>query len=398
MTFFVEKKLALGPIRFGVSPRQPVWKIESDESFSTGPSGEFIRRRSDGFFFEERARFEQPTLPTAKSISAMPFWSSLKPDGTLRSWGFLALLILGPLFVLLGLAVVARKGAQGWVEVVLGAAMIATPIILTAQRRKQLREQEERESVEREATERRNRELLSAYTSALWHARERRDEAAFAQLAREREALKVPYDIWAPAARRTVLLIGLQELSHRGPGGAREVALIMDRAGNAAGLTPEDAAVAKQQIVEIVEWHLLADDRVGPAQEESFRSMQQAFGASDSKAVEDFRRLRGLTTTNLPRQQCSARLGFKEECFHQTQSDRGLLHVTNKRLILTGKKRVEIPLTQVNDVTVDADDGVISIRTDNPKKPLRLRVDDPIYTAGLIDLASSIDERPKGFA
>ena len=374
MTFFVEKKLALGPIRFGVSPRQPVWKIESDESFSTGPSGEFIRRRSDGFFFEERARFEQPTLPTAKSISAMPFWSSLKPDGTLRSWGFLALLILGPLFVLLGLAVVARKGAQGWVEVVLGAAMIATPIILTAQRRKQLREQEERESVEREATERRNRELLSAYTSALWHARERRDEAAFAQLAREREALKVPYDIWAPAARRTVLLIGLQELSHRGPGGAREVALIMDRAGNAAGLTPEDAAVAKQQIVEIVEWHLLADDRVGPAQEESFRSMQQAFGASDSKAVEDFRRLRGLTTTNLPRQQCSARQGFKEECFHQTQSDRGLLHVTNKRLILTGKKSVEIPITQVYDVTVDADDGVISIRTDNPKKPLRLQI------------------------
>lgn len=398
MTFFVEKKLALGPIRFGVSPRQPVWKIEADESLSTGPSGEFVTHRSDGFFFEERARFDQPTLPTARSISAMPFWLSLKPDGTPRSWGFLALLIFGAIFVPLGLAVVVRKGAQGWVEVFLGAAMIATPIILTAQRRKQLREQEERDRVEREATERRNRELLSAFTSALWHARERRDEAAFAQLAREREALKVRYDIWAPAARRTVLLIGLQELSHRGPSATQEVVRIMDHASSAAGLTPEDAAAAKQQIVEIIEWHLLADDRVGPAQEESLRSMQQAFGASDPKAAEDFRRLRGLTSANLPRQQCSARLSFKEECFHQTQSDRGLLHVTNRRLIVTGKKRVECPLTQVYDVTVDADDGMISIRTDNPKKPLRLRVDDPIYTAGLIDLASSIDERPKGFA
>ena len=126
--------------------------------------------------------------------------------------------------------------------------------------------------------------------------------------------------------------------------------------------------------------------------------MQQAFGASDPKAAEDFRRLRGLNTANLPRRQCSTRLGFKEECFHQTQSDHGLLHITNKRLILEGKKRVECPLTGVFDVTVDADEGVVSIRTENPKKPLRLRVDDPIYTAGLIDLATSIDERPKGFA
>src|SRR5207245_11495930 len=144
MTFFVEKKLALGPIRFGVLPRKPVEKIEVYESLSTGPSGEFLTRRSDGFFFEERARFDQPVLPTAKSISAMPFWSSLKPDGTPRSWGFLALLFFGAILVLLGLAVVARKGPQGWVEVILGAAMIATPIALTAQRRKQIREKEER--------------------------------------------------------------------------------------------------------------------------------------------------------------------------------------------------------------------------------------------------------------
>ena len=44
MTFFVEKTLALGPIRFGVSPRQAADKIDQDDSLSTGASGEFVRQ------------------------------------------------------------------------------------------------------------------------------------------------------------------------------------------------------------------------------------------------------------------------------------------------------------------------------------------------------------------
>src|ERR1700680_4191355 len=159
MTFFVEKNLALGPIRFGVSPRQPPEKIDRDEALSTGASGEFIRRGDEGFFFEERVDVDQPTLPITRSITTTPFLSSLKPDGTPRSYGLLALLGFGAFFLLLGLAVVGRKGPQGWVEVILGLAMIATPMVLTAQRRKQIREQEERDRAEREATERRNREL-----------------------------------------------------------------------------------------------------------------------------------------------------------------------------------------------------------------------------------------------
>src|SRR6266498_3453532 len=101
MTFFVRKRLALGPIRFGVSPRQRVEAIDDDPAFSTGAGGEFMRRGAAGGFF------------------------------------------FGDLFVLLGFSVVARKGPQGWIEVILGLGMIAAPIILTAQERKALREKEE---------------------------------------------------------------------------------------------------------------------------------------------------------------------------------------------------------------------------------------------------------------
>jgi hypothetical protein len=398
MTFFVEKKLALGPIRFGVSPRQLVENIEQNDSLSTGATGEFVPRGAQGFFFEDRTTIDQPILPTTRSITATPFVSSLKPDGTPRSYGFLALLGFGAILFLLGLAVVGRKGPQGWVEVILGAAMIATPIILTAQRRKQIREQEERERAEREATERRNRELLAAYTSALARAREQRDESAFAQLARESAALTLPYEIWGPTARRSVLYIGFQELARRGVNGAADVARSMDRASAAAGLSPVDAAGAKRDLYETVQWHLLADDRLGPSQERQLRALQKALGGADSKAVEQFRRLRGMTTATLPRQQCSMKLDYKEQCIHQTQAVSGLTHVTNRRIVVERKKRTVHPFPSINDVTVEADDSVVRIRTENPKKPLRLRVDDPIYTAGVIDLASSIDERPKGFA
>jgi hypothetical protein len=49
-------------------------------------------------------------------------------------------------------------------------------------------------------------------------------------------------------------------------------------------------------------------------------------------------------------------------------------------------------------VTVNASDNIITLKTDNPKKPLRLKVEEPIYTAAVLDAASQIDERPRGFA
>jgi hypothetical protein len=390
MTFYVEKKLALGSISFGVSTRREAESIDGDPALNTGPSGEFVRRRGEGFFFGGRDRFSTPVVPTTPTISSMPFWSSLKPDGTLRSYGFLALLGFGALLVLLGFAVIARKGPQGWAEVILGGIMIAIPITLTAQTRKKIREQEERERAEREATEKRNRELLAAYTAALERARDQRDEDAFSQLERERASLTLPYEIWGAAARRTILLIGFDELARRGPAEAREV---IDRASRAAGLTPEDQAAVKIDVYRTIVWHLLADDRLGEAQEQRLRSIRQGLGISENvPAIEEFRRLRGLS---LPRQNCSVPLGFQEYCIYQTQSDQGTLHVTNKRFMVEGKKRLEMPIAHV-ELNVNADDNVVTIKTE--KKPLRLRVDEPIYTAAILDLSSQIDERPRGFA
>ena len=388
MTFFVRKRLALGPIRFGVAPRQRVEDIDDDPALSTGPGGEFVRRGAKkGFFFGDTTRFAEPSLPVAKSISSTPFWSSLKPH-----LGFVALMAAGVVFVLLGLAVVARKGPQGWVEIILGIAMIATPIVLTARERQAIREKEERERAEREAVEKRNRELLAAYTAALDRVRRERTPEALAALAREHEALTLPDEIWVPAARRTALLIGFDELAKREPA---EVARLVDDVARAAGLTDDDAKAIKADIYRTVLWHLLADDRLGDAQEARLRTLAEALGhGGDESAAEQFRRLRGITAKTLPQSDAPVPLAFQERAIHNA----GSLVVTNKRLIILGKKQIDIPLPQLNDIDVDVDDNVLTVDNAVTKKPIAVSVEDPIYTAALLELAAGVDQRPKGFA
>ncbi|HEX9407528.1 MAG TPA: hypothetical protein VF975_09440 [Thermoanaerobaculia bacterium] len=396
MTFYVEKKVALGSISFGVSPARSAGAPDDDPSLSTGPAGEFIRRRSEGFFFGGQDRFTGPALPGAPSIASKPFWDSLKGDRSPRAYGFFALMIFGFLFLLLGFAVIGKKGPQGWVEVILGLAMIATPIALTAQERKKIREQEERERAEREAIEKRNRQMLSAYTVALERARTERNEEAFAQLEREREALTLPYELWGPVARRTILLIGFDELSKE----TANFAEIMHRTGKAAGLPAEHETAVKAELFGTLVWHLLADDRLGSAQARQLNVLRDALGIEDHTAavIQQFQRLRGLTPQTLPRARCTTQLGFQEYCIHETATDQGTLHVTNKRVLVESKKRFEMPIAHASDVVANADENTIAMKTDNPKKPLRLRVEQPVYTAAMLDLAALIDERPRGFA
>ncbi len=397
MTFYVEKRLALGPISFGVSSRRDAESIDEHDALSTGASGEFLHRGGEGFFFGGHDRFARPALPSTPSVRTIPFSTSLKEARAL-----LALIPLGFLFTLLGFAVIGRKGPQGWIEVILGLAMIATPIVLTANKRKQIREQEERERAEREATEKRNRELLAAYMAALERARDARNEEAFQQLEREREVLTLPYAIWGPTARRTTLLIGFDELARRGPAASKEVAQLMDRVSRAAGLSPEDQKGVKLDLYRTVVWHLIAADRLGESQSEQLQSIRKGFDIWDrdvpaeSKAFDEFQRLRALTTQTLPRAQCTTPLGFQEYCIFQTPTDQAMLHVTNKRMILEGKKLFDVPIGRVFDVVVNSNDGVITVKTD--KKLVRLRVEEPVYTAAILDLASQIDERPRGFA
>lgn len=402
MTFYIEKPLALGPIRFGVSTRQLLDAIDGDVALSTGAAGEFVRRGKGGSFFGDSARYSEPALPVKPSITQTPFWASLKPDGTPRGYTFLGLIAFGFLFILLGFSVLARKGPQGWVEVILGLICIAIPIVMTAQRRRQIHDEEERQRAEHAAAEARHQELLSWYTKALNHLHIDRSDAALTALRGERQSLDLPYDIYRSAARRVILQIGFDELSSRGVAESGAIASLLRAAGEAAGLTPDDITGAERDLYATVVWHLLADDRVGETQEAELLTLRKGLGIADddvpieSNGIEQFRSLRAVAG-GLPRAQCPVPLAFQEYCIHQAPLDRGMLFITNRRLIVDEKKRTELTLPKVYDVAVEVDDDTIVIKTDQ-KKPLRLRTSNPIFTAGLIDFATGLDERPKGFA
>lgn len=402
MTYYVEKQLAAGAIRFGVSTRRTLDAIGDDPSLSSGPNGEFVRRREDGFFFGDTERVVGPSLPVARSVSQTPFWSSLKPDGTPRGYGFAALMGFGVLLILLGLSVLIRKGPQGWVEVILGLICIAIPIFMTAQKRRQIRAAEERERAEREAAETRNRQLLSWYTKALEHLLIDRGEAGLIALRGERKSLDLAYDIWAPTARRILLQIAFEELARRGVTESAAISKLLSDAGDAAGLSPEDILVVKHNLYATIVWHLLSDDRLGTVQEAEVLTLREGLGLgeddvpAETNAIEQFRSLRAVSG-GMPHAECSIPLAFQEYCIHQAPLDTGMLIITNRRLVAEEHKRTEVALPKVFEVVVDADANSIAIKSDQ-KKPLVLRTSNPIFTSGLIDMAAALDERPKGFA
>jgi hypothetical protein len=401
MTYYVEKQLAFGPIRFGVSTRRALDAIDDDLTLSSGPNGEFIRRRNDGYFFGDTERVIGPSLPVAPSISQTPFWTSLKPDGTPRSLWFLGLMAFGALLVLLGFSVLIRKGPQGWVEIILGAICVAIPIVMTAQQRRQIRDREERVRAEQEAAVARNQQLLSWYTKALEHLLIDRSENGLIALRGERASLDLAYDIWAPTAKRVLLQIGFEELSGRGVTESAAISKLLSDAGDAAGLTPEDIHAAKRDLYATIVWHLLADDRLGTAQEAEVLTLREGLGITEddvpaeTNAIEQFRSLRAVIG-GMPHAQSPVPLEFQEYCIHQAPLDTGMLIITNRRLIADEKKRTEVAMPKVFEVAVDADTNTIAIKSDQ-KKPLRLRTSNPIFASGLIDMASTLDERPRGF-
>jgi len=424
VAFYIRKTLALGPIRFGVAPRKPLESIDSDAALSTGAKGEFLRRQTRAFFFADNRSTPGATLPVTRGISGTPFWKSVF-DGTTRGWIFLASTILGVILLLLGVAVIARKGPQGWVEVILGLAAIVTPLVMTAQTRRKIREQEERDRAAREEEERRNREMLAAYTTALDNLRASPNDVALGAAAREREALTLPYEIWSGLARRTVVAIAFDALHRLGSEKASEVNDLVTRASRAVGLSPADELGVKVDLYRTAAWHLLADDRAASAQEASLRQLREGLELGENdvplelSAVDEFARLRGYSRDHAPKTDCPFPLGFHEYCLHVAKGsilkrtkarvdkkrieklvpdEPCTLIVTNRRLILDAKKRTEILLPKIDDVELDADENVLAIRAAKGIKPLDLQLDDPIYTGTVIDIATSLNERPRGFA
>jgi hypothetical protein len=274
---------------------------------------------------------------------------------------------------------------------------------MTAQRRKQIRDQEDRERAEREALEQRNEQMLTWYTKALNHLRADRSAAAIEALRGERESLTVPYELWSGAARRTILEIAFDELAKRGVAESKTIGDFIRNAGEAAGLNATDIKGAQLDLYATVVWHLLAEDRLGSVQEAEIQKLREGLGITDddapveANALEQFRALRAISMAGLPRSECALPLGFQEYCIYQAPLDNGILFITNRRLIDDERKRTEVVTRKIFEVAVDVDDSSIAIKTDQ-KKPLRLKLANPIFTAAIIDLAASLDERPKGFA
>jgi hypothetical protein len=409
MSFRIQKSLGNSFFQFAVGRRRDLRSIDNDAELSTGPAGEFIRHRPEIFYSADIRQIHIPEVPAPRTVSSTPFWGSLV-DGTPRGWGMLAMMIVGGLLALLGLATVANKGKQGWIVVILGLILAALPIILTSAKRRSIRLQEEKIRKERQERDERDRQLLAAYTTSLEKLRDDPSDANLQYVQRENEKLDLPYAVWADTAIGTVLYVGFSTLAKVGPARAAEVADLMDRSSDAAGLIAEDARGVKQALYSTILWHFIADDRLGAEQTNIVRQVQEGFRIKpddvpvDTASEEQFVRLRGIDHRNAPRCEAQVPLRMNEYCMYTADVRLGNgtattpLVITNKRLIVgTGKAAVEVEVPKIDDVVTDADSSRITVRAAELKRPLDFTAGEPIYLAAILDLASKLDDRPKSF-
>ena len=410
MSFTVEKSLGNSSFRFAVGRRREPGSIDADQELSTGPSGEFVRHRPEIFYSADVRVIHKPEIPQARALAGTTFWQSLF-DGTTRGWVFLGLMVFGVLLLLLGLANLANGNRAGSVLVLFGLAAAGVPLLVTAQKRRSIRMIEDRKRREREEKDRRNAELLNVYTASLEHLREDPSEEALKSVQRESEKLDLPYAVWADTAIGTVLYVGFSPLAKVGPQRAAEVARLMDRSSDAAGLIAEDAIGVKHALYSTILWHLLADDRLGEQQLALVRAIQQGFGIdkedvpNDTLAEAQFERLRGVDHRNAPRStDATIPMAINEYGMYNAQvrpdpNTETPIWVTSRRVILGDEhKRVELPVAKIDDISVDADRNRITVRAVELKRPLDFHAEEPIYLAAMIDLARRLDDRPKSFA
>ena len=408
MSFTVQKSLGNTFFRFAVARRREFRSIDANPELSTGPSGEFVRHRPEIFYVADLRSIRTPEVPPPRSIAGVSFWSSLF-DGTRRGWIMVGMVVLGLVITLMGCAVAKNNGAPGYIEMLLGLGLAGTPLFITFQKRRHIRGEEERARREREERDKRNAELLAAYTNALEQLREHPDDETLNLVLRENEKLDMPYAVWADTAIGTVLYVGFSTLAKLGHERAKEVATLMDRASDAAGLIAEDALAVKHALYSSVLWHYLADDRLGEEQLKIVRAIQDGFGIkkedvpSDTSAEAQFERLRGVDHRNAPRCEASIPLQLNEYCMYSTdvgsgENEKTPIFITNKRLVLGSDRKVEFPVARIDDIFVDADRNRIVVRASELKRPLEFNAGEPIYLAAMLDLATRLDDRPKSFA
>lgn len=407
MSFTVQKSLGNSLFRFAVARRRELRSIDHNTEMSTGPSGEFIRHRPEIFYSADLRQIHVPEVPPPRTLSSTPFMTSLMEGNRVLNFGLMG---FGGLLLLIGLtALVNKKGGVALIWIIAGLVLIAIPLVTTALKRRVIIQAEMRKHKEREERDARNRELLAVYTTSLERLREDPSDATLAQVLAENEKLDLPYAVWADTAIGTVLYVGFSTLAKVGPERAAEVAALMDRSSEAAGLIAEDAKAVKQALYSTILWQFLADDRLGEEQLKIVRSVQAGFGIKpdevpiDTSSESQFERLRGVDHRNAPRCDSTVPLNLNEWCMHSTpirlrDGTETTAYVTNKRFIVEGSKQLDVPVPKIDDITVDADHHFVTLRASDLKRALEFTATEPIYLAAMLDLATRLDDRPKSFA
>jgi hypothetical protein len=408
VSFTVQKSLGNSFFRFAVTRRREFRSIDTNPELSTGPDGEFIRHRPEIFYSADLRSIRTPEVPPPRSISSTPITTTLT-ESVKQSKASLLMVGIGGLFIFIGLLVLVSKGMPGLFWLIIGLILVAIPVLRIANQRRIVRQHEERARREREERDTRNRELLATYAASLERLREKPDDETLAEVQRENEKLDLPYSIWADTAIGTVLHVGFSMLARVGAERAAEVAQLMDRASDAAGLIAEDALAVKHAVYSTILWHYLADDRLGEQQLKVVRAVEEGFGIkegdipNDDSAERQFERLRGIDHRNAPRCEATVPLNLNEYCLYTAPISHGegsnhAIHITNKRVIVSGGgKPVEMAVPAIDDIVVDADKNRVTLRASTVKMPIEFGAEEPIYLAAMADLATRLDDRPKSF-
>ena len=430
MSFDVYKHLRPGFIRFRVDPQNITDSDPGDTGFSTGPRGEFRARHSPGMVFDEPGSAPTGTGPTP-GRSFIPqnrferwFRTGESPSSAWITFGFVA---IGVVLIILGILVLAFKGPAGWVEIILGIALIAGPYLLAAKTRRDQRVRHERERAEREAEERALRERIGEMTRLFDSIEALPASEEIERIDGERRRYDLPWDVYGPLARRAVLRAGFEGLSRESELPIEESGQRIDRLCAAAGLPHEETRALKQRICRRLAWHLIADGRLTPAMLRRLHDVAESMGlrsadfGSESAVADELRRARSLTFRNLPKKTGSIELRFGEVLHHRSTGvwmkpspirpsvdsefkvedeswipdGRCDVWITSKGVKVTGEREAGIEYPELMGNEIDADSSVLVLSAAE-RKSVAVQLADPYLAATTIDFASEAD-RPKLF-
>jgi hypothetical protein len=421
VTFYVSRSLDSGPIRFGVGHRlvDPTADDPGRGQFSTGARGEYLRLRQSGQFYSDALGTSSPGALVFQS-------SSRRPEPLVPWWGWVSI-GFGGLLILLGILVVVNKGyASGYVEAVVGVALIVLPFVLTYEKRRRERVQREKQRLEREAYEKEIRRSAGEYLDRLNRLDSAPDEAALVDIRRAREGKEIPYEHVSSAARAAVLRAGFDALSRWDELGGKGIAQAVARTAEAVGLAEEDRLAVRRVLLHRTWWHLLADDRMGPESGGKLEELRDALGippeevTRERRTSDEFEKLRGIGPKTLPKVDPTFRLRALETCLHVTrgkiltprinipgmrsgeggkwkEGEEQEIVVTTQRVLVRRGKDLELDVREIWDLETDVDDGILLLVEGGEKRKNHyLALSDPVYTAGVIQAAAEAPLKPKG--